>query len=68
MLYNIKNGKKSLPLWQLPRPEKTVPSGHTHATVRVGSVSLTTHVCSPVQGLFTLHGFWQDLSMQASFV
>ena len=45
------NEKKLLPALQSPWSEKIVPSGHTHATVRVGSVSLTTHLWFPVQGL-----------------
>ena len=50
--------KKFLPFLQSPWPEKIVPSGHTHATVRVGRVSLTIHLCCPLQGLLTLQGFW----------
>jgi hypothetical protein len=45
------NENKILPALQSPWSEKIVPSWHTHATVRVGSVSLTTHLWFPVQGL-----------------
>ena len=32
-----------LPIWQVPVSVKTIPSGQTQATVRIGMVSLTTH-------------------------
>ena len=60
--------RKSLPFWQFPRSEKTVPSGQTHATERVGSVSLTIHLCSPLQGLLSLQGFWQRSPIHAKLV
>ena len=54
---NSQKSSNVLPFWQFPWSEETVPSGHTHATVRVGIVSFTIHLWFPVQGLLTLHGF-----------
>ena len=46
-----------LPFTQSSEVPTTNPSGHTQATVRIGKLSSTTHVCAPVQGFLTIQGF-----------
>ena len=53
-------------LLHCPLSSDTVPSGHKHATLRDGIVSLTTHSCEAVHGLLISQGFWHWAPMQAS--
>ena len=55
-----------IPLIHSPLLPAAVPSGQIHATERVGKVSATTHCWDPLQGLFTLHGFWHDSEIHES--
>ena len=55
-----------LPLVHFPLFSKTVPSGHTQATDRLGWESMTTQRWSNWQGLLTVQGFWQVCDMHAS--
>ena len=49
-----------------PPLSKTVPSGQTHATDRLGRESITTHLWSNWHGLLTVQGFWQVWDIHAS--
>jgi hypothetical protein len=55
-----------IPWVHWPLVPNTDPSGQTHATDLVGKESMTTHCCELVQGLLTVHGFWQVAWIHAS--
>ena len=54
-----------LPFTHSPDVPDTDPSGQTQPTVRIGKLSVTTHVWAPLQGFLTIHGFWQRWSIHA---
>jgi len=57
---------KIIPFVQFPFLSKTVLSGQTHATERLGWESMAKHCWSNWHGLFIVQGFWHDCEMHAS--
>ena len=65
-VYIVTCKPKMIPCVHWPLLPKTAPSGHTQATDFEGCESITTHFWELLQGLLTVHGFWQDSDMHAS--